>query len=521
MIALGGVSALVSMIARFRRSRGEERQQLRWLAAAALLLLLSIVALVVTGILAGPDGTSAANDAAALVMILVAAIGLPLACAVAILRYRLYDLDLVIRKAAVYTIVAIVLTVVYAAALAIAALSFLGSVSGRRPVRPHLQSRATACAAGRRTDRVRHARHPVRGAQRVLRARGRDVLDRRGPASDGRAAGGQHRRHRGARVAASGGDARPGGRLARRPRRARRHARHRGPAATCGGCLVVPGHASGRAPGRHHPAPARQRSDGRDEGAPGDGPRLAGGPRAAQRAPGRGPPRLAPADRERAGRARQAVGARHPRRCAAAAGGVGGEAPARRHDGRPRHRGRARAPRPAPGGSRRRAREPARPGARDLPAAAGRQGAAGGPRRSGTQVGRSGHAGHGRCRPLSARGRGGRLLLLARSAEQHREVLRRPRGSRSGSRSRTDTSRSRSATTAPGSTRRRPRTAPGSRGWPTGSRRSADRSRSRRRREPAPRSADRCRSVRAHPAAGAAASQAASSRSGPNADFGI
>jgi signal transduction histidine kinase len=129
MIALGGVPALVSMIVRFRRSRGEERQQMRWLAAAAALLLLSIVALVVTGIFAGPDGTSPANDAAAVAMILVAAVGLPLAGAIAILRYRLYDLDLVIQKAAVYTIVAIVLTVVYAAALAIAALSFLGSVA--------------------------------------------------------------------------------------------------------------------------------------------------------------------------------------------------------------------------------------------------------------------------------------------------------------------------------------------------------------------------------------------------------
>jgi signal transduction histidine kinase len=129
MIALGGVPSLVSMIVRFRRSRGEERQQMRWLAAAAVLLLLSIVALVVTGALAGPDGTSAANDAAALVMITIAAVGLPLASAIAILRYRLYDLDLVIQKAAVYTIVAIVLTVVYAAALAIAALSVLGTVA--------------------------------------------------------------------------------------------------------------------------------------------------------------------------------------------------------------------------------------------------------------------------------------------------------------------------------------------------------------------------------------------------------
>ena len=125
----GSIVALGSVLLRYRRAAGEERQQVRWLAWAAALVLASIVAVVVTGATAGPDGVSAANDVAAAVLIAVLTIGVPVACAVAVLRYRLYDLDLVIKKAAVFTIVAIFLTAVYVVALALAALSFLGSIA--------------------------------------------------------------------------------------------------------------------------------------------------------------------------------------------------------------------------------------------------------------------------------------------------------------------------------------------------------------------------------------------------------
>jgi signal transduction histidine kinase len=129
LLAAATIPSLVSVVVRFRRSRGEERQQIRWLAWAAALILLSLVAVFATGVFVGTNGTSTANDLAFFALIGSATVGLPLACAIAILRYRLYDLDLVVKKAAVYTIVAVVITVVYAAALAIAALSFLGSVA--------------------------------------------------------------------------------------------------------------------------------------------------------------------------------------------------------------------------------------------------------------------------------------------------------------------------------------------------------------------------------------------------------
>jgi signal transduction histidine kinase len=155
LLVAAAIPSLASVVVRFRRSHGEERQQIRWLAWASALTLFSIVAALVTGIIA--PGGSTANDVAFTVLIGSITIGLPGACAIAILRYRLYDLDLVIKKAAVFTIVAIVITVVYAAALAIAALSFLGSVAAAilfvltfNPVRRRARKLAERIVYGRR-----------------------------------------------------------------------------------------------------------------------------------------------------------------------------------------------------------------------------------------------------------------------------------------------------------------------------------------------------------------------------------
>ncbi len=84
------VLSALSMIVRFRRSTGEERQQIKWfVTAAALLALVFPLSLIVS--------SGLIQD---LVTLLFA--GLPLAVGVAILRHRLYDIDLVINRALVY-----------------------------------------------------------------------------------------------------------------------------------------------------------------------------------------------------------------------------------------------------------------------------------------------------------------------------------------------------------------------------------------------------------------------------------
>jgi signal transduction histidine kinase len=110
LLGLGFASA-VGLIFRYRRSVGDERQQMRWFVAAVALAVPLLLASIVTSLGLEGDQSSAINDLSFLAFFVVLGIGLPGACAVAILRYRLYDLDLVIKKTVLYATVAILVTV--------------------------------------------------------------------------------------------------------------------------------------------------------------------------------------------------------------------------------------------------------------------------------------------------------------------------------------------------------------------------------------------------------------------------
>jgi two-component system, NarL family, sensor kinase len=85
--------ALASLIVRYRRAVGDERQQLRWMAAAAALFLVAIPLEIVLSTL---------TDAWAGWPTLAASAAIVLAAGVAVLKYRLYDLDLVVNRTLVY-----------------------------------------------------------------------------------------------------------------------------------------------------------------------------------------------------------------------------------------------------------------------------------------------------------------------------------------------------------------------------------------------------------------------------------
>jgi hypothetical protein len=89
-------AALVSLVPRFRSSVGVERQQLRWVAAGA--------ALTIVGLLGGAF-VAAAGYAAVLCV--------PVAVAVAVLRYRLWDLDRLVSRTVTYTLVTALLVLPY------------------------------------------------------------------------------------------------------------------------------------------------------------------------------------------------------------------------------------------------------------------------------------------------------------------------------------------------------------------------------------------------------------------------
>jgi len=90
-----------SLVVRFRRARGVERLQLRWVAvAAALVSLAGVVVLASLGLGATTLLTWAASICVALI---------PMAIGAAVLRYRLYDLDRIISRTLAYGLLTLLL----------------------------------------------------------------------------------------------------------------------------------------------------------------------------------------------------------------------------------------------------------------------------------------------------------------------------------------------------------------------------------------------------------------------------
>jgi hypothetical protein len=90
---------------RLYRSRGEERLQLKWFVYAATL---GILAILLADLVPEPLGGWIGN-----LSWTVAPLGLPVAAAVAILRYRLYDIDLIVNRTLVYGALTVSLVLVY------------------------------------------------------------------------------------------------------------------------------------------------------------------------------------------------------------------------------------------------------------------------------------------------------------------------------------------------------------------------------------------------------------------------
>jgi hypothetical protein len=101
LISAGLLVSVVALVVRFAKSSGEERLQLKWCAAAALVLAVVFVASIWV------------SSAAVNVLQSLAFVGLWTAIAVAVLKYRLYDIDRVISRTLAYAIVTGLLVGVY------------------------------------------------------------------------------------------------------------------------------------------------------------------------------------------------------------------------------------------------------------------------------------------------------------------------------------------------------------------------------------------------------------------------
>jgi uncharacterized membrane protein YedE/YeeE len=101
MLLVAGVGAVSSLLVRFRWARGDERQQIKWFASAAALTLAWIIV-----------GEEQSGEIVALSGLLVIA-SIPVATGIAILRYRLYDIDRIINRTLVYGVLTGILVLVY------------------------------------------------------------------------------------------------------------------------------------------------------------------------------------------------------------------------------------------------------------------------------------------------------------------------------------------------------------------------------------------------------------------------
>jgi signal transduction histidine kinase len=154
--AIGMIGALAAVVVRFRRSQGIERNQIKWLVYTAVVGISAILFFAVIGDLDSPIFDL-------LFLSLPALMGMVIG--IAILRHRLFDIDIVIQRTLVYGVLTALIVVIYIAIVGILGAIFhtqINAISGLaataviavlfQPLRNHLQRAANRLLYGERDD---------------------------------------------------------------------------------------------------------------------------------------------------------------------------------------------------------------------------------------------------------------------------------------------------------------------------------------------------------------------------------
>lgn len=165
------VGCIASLFVRWRNSSGVPRQQLKWFALGGAVQLLGI-------------GANFVDRPVGLLVSEVTVLALPVAAAIAITRYRLFDIDRILSRTVAYTILTALLLTVYLAAVTV--LTALTSpLAGKSPLAVAAATLLAAAAFGpaRRSiqtavdQRFNRARYDAARTAEAYRSRLRDQLD--------------------------------------------------------------------------------------------------------------------------------------------------------------------------------------------------------------------------------------------------------------------------------------------------------------------------------------------------------
>jgi hypothetical protein len=120
LVVSGGVLAVASLLVRYRRGSGIERAQLKWFAAVATVTGIAACVNIATNSSSGAPastGILGSISAASNVLLFVGLALLPVAIGIAVLRYRLYEIDRLVSRTVAYGLVTVVLLAVFGGAI--------------------------------------------------------------------------------------------------------------------------------------------------------------------------------------------------------------------------------------------------------------------------------------------------------------------------------------------------------------------------------------------------------------------
>ncbi len=115
-IPLLALVALVRLGLRLRRSTGDQRLQFKWFGYACAIVVVGVAASAIGNIFSPPSTTNEPTGTLGQVtsaMLVASLVAIPIGAGISVLKYRLYDIDIVINRTIVYGLLAVLITAVY------------------------------------------------------------------------------------------------------------------------------------------------------------------------------------------------------------------------------------------------------------------------------------------------------------------------------------------------------------------------------------------------------------------------